>query len=130
LDEWIDRGKDGLYAVRRLRDADRILTPQALAKMNASAKAMAGKNYDLYFEWSDNRIYCSELVWKIYKDGTGLEVGHLQKLKDFELSNPVVKAKLKERYGNNIPMNEKVISPADIYESDLLETIVGEYIAP
>lgn len=130
LDEWINRGKDGLYAVRRLKDADRILTPQTLTKMKAAAKAMTGKNYDLYFEWSDNRIYCSELVWKIYKDGTGLELGHLQELKDFDLSNPVVKAKLQERYGHNIPMDEKVISPADVYESELLETIVGEYKAP
>lgn len=125
LEKWITRGKNGRYTVKRLKDTN-ALTPLALAKMKIAAKAMNGKNYDLYFEWSNNRIYCSELIWKLYKDATGLEVGHLKKLKDFDLSAPAVQQKMKERYGNNIPMDEKVISPADIYNSDLLETVIKE----
>jgi len=30
---------------------------------------------------------------------------------------------MKERYGTNIPLNEKVISPAAMFESDLLMII-------
>jgi uncharacterized protein YycO len=82
-----------------------------------------GKNYDSYFEGSDKRIYCSELVWKIYKGALGLEIGKLQKLSDFDLSSPAVKAKLKERYGTNIPREELVISPGEMFESELLETV-------
>jgi len=130
LNEWIARGEDGNYVVRRLKNADKVLTPEALSKMKTAATAMNGKNYDLYFEWNNDRIYCSELVWKIYREGTGLEIGQLDKLSDFDLSNPIVQSKLKERYGNNIPINEKVISPAVIYQSNLLETIFGEYKAP
>jgi len=87
---------------------------------------MEGKNYDLYFEWSDDRIYCSELIWKIYKEGTGLEIGKLEELADFDLSNPAVKAKLKERYGNTIPKHEKVISPAAMFDSELLYIVVNK----
>ncbi|WP_116787204.1 YiiX family permuted papain-like enzyme [Flavobacterium psychrotrophum] len=123
LSAWIARGKDSHYTVKRLKDT-RALTPLALTKMKTAARAMNGKNYDLYFEWSDDRIYCSELIWKLYKNATGLEVGHLKKLKDFNLSAPAVQQKMKERYGNNIPMDEKVISPADIYNSDLLKTVI------
>jgi len=123
LDEWTARGEHGDYTVMRLKDTS-VLTPASLQKMKAAGKAMAGKNYDLYFEWSDSRIYCSELVWKLYKDATGLEVGHLQKLSDFDLSSPAVQQKLKERYGNNIPKDEKVISPAAIYNSELLTTVI------
>ena len=129
LDNWIVRGENSTYTIKRLKDTT-ALTPEAFGKMKASAQKMTGKNYDLYFGWSDERIYCSELVWKLYKDGTGLEVGHLKHLKDFDLSNPAVQQKMKERYGNNIPMDEAVISPADIYESELLETVIGEYKAP
>jgi uncharacterized protein YycO len=75
----------------------------------------------LAFGWSDEKIYCSELVWKIYKRGADVEIGKLQQLSDFDLSSDIVKAKLKERYGDNIPMNETVISPAAIFESQLLE---------
>lgn len=121
---WIARGEKGRYAVRRLKDADKVLTPQVLRKMKAAATAMNGKNYDLYFEWSDDRIYCSELVWKIYKQGTSLEVGHLQQLKDFDLNNPIVKSKLRERYGKNIPLSEKVISPSALFDSELLYTVI------
>ena len=35
---------------------------------------MNNKDYDLYFEWSDDKIYCSELVWKIYKNGADIEL--------------------------------------------------------
>lgn len=124
LDNWIARGKDSHYVVKRLKNADEVLTDANFSKMKATAQKMGGKNYDLYFEWSDDRIYCSELIWKIYKEGTGIEIGKLQELKDLDLSNPAVKAKLKERYGNAIPVHEKVISPAAMFESDLLTTVI------
>lgn len=123
LDEWIARGKDGHYVVKRLKNADSVLTPKVIAKMKKKGRKMNGREYDLYFEWSNDRIYCSELVWKIYKQGTGIELGQLQQLKDFDLSAPAVKQKLRERYGSNIPQDEKVISPAAIFESELLYTI-------
>ena len=124
LADWIARGKDSHYVVKRLKN-DKVLTADNLKKMQAAGKRMAGKNYDLYFEWSDDRIYCSELIWKIYKEGTGLEIGKLEELADFDLSNPAVKAKLKERYGNTIPKHEKVISPAAMFDSELLQTITS-----
>jgi uncharacterized protein YycO len=126
IDKWIARGKDGHYVVKRLKDADKVLTAAALKKMKAVGKTFTGKDYDLYFEWSDDRIYCSELIWKIYKEGAGVEIGHLQKLQEFDLSNPAVKQKLKERYGNNIPKDEKVISPAAMFNSELLKTVTEE----
>ncbi|MFP9112830.1 YiiX family permuted papain-like enzyme [Flavobacterium sp. RHBU_3] len=129
LEDWIDRGQNDRYVIKRLKDTT-ALTPSALKKMKAVAKTMNGKDYDLYFEWNNDRIYCSELVWKLYKESTGLEIGHLKQLKDFDLTAPPVKLKLKERYGNNIPMDEKVISPKDVYDSELLETIAGTYVAP
>jgi len=53
-------------------------------------KYFEGKPYDLYFEWSDERIYCSELVWKLYKFLTGLRIGELNRLKEFDLTRPEV----------------------------------------
>ena len=55
-----------------------------------------GKDYDLYFEWSNEKIYCSELVWKIYKEGAGIEIGELEELSSFDLTNEIVKRKMKE----------------------------------
>jgi len=54
----------------------------------------------------------------------GIELGQLQHLRDFNLSSPTVKSKLKERYGNNVPLDEIVISPAAIFQSEKLMTVV------
>ena len=123
LGNWIARGEGGHYVVKRLREADRILTSQAVTKLRQAAAKFQGKLYDSYFEWSDKRMYCSELVWKIYDRGLGIRVGRLQKVRDLDLSDPVVKAKIKERYGNKVPLDETVISPGEMFSSDLLVTV-------
>ena len=56
----------------------------------------------------------------------GIEIGKLKTLKEFDLNNSIVKSKLIERYGDNIPLNEIVISPGDMFESDLLETVYSK----
>jgi hypothetical protein len=66
------------------------------------------------------------LIWKIYQQATGLEVGKLQHLRDFDLSSEAVKKKMKERYGDAIPMDETVISPVAIFESELLMTVAED----
>ncbi len=123
LKKWISRGKEGHYVIKRLKNSKEILTPETLAKMKQVGEKFKGKNYDLYFEWSDDKIYCSELVWKIYKEGAGIEIGKLEKLSDFDLNHKIVKQKIKERYGENLPLDEKVISPAAMFKSDKLETV-------
>ena len=123
LAKWIARGQDGKYVIKRLKNAAQLLTPSALAKMKQVGRTFQGKNYDLTFEWSDDKIYCSELIWKIYKRATGIEIGKLERLEDFDLTNAVVAKKMKERYGKNIPKDETVISPAAIFQSDLLYTV-------
>ena len=122
--EWIARSR-GRYAVKRLRGADSLLTPAVVNEMKSAGAKYLGKDYDSYFEWSDQRIYCSELVWKVYKKATGLEVGRLQPMREYDLSHPLVKATMQERYGNNIPLEEKMVSPGNIFDSKLLETVVS-----
>lgn len=127
LEKWIARGKDGRFVIKRLKNADKVLTSSTIEKMKDIGNQFNGKSYDLTFEWSDDKIYCSELIWKIYKRATGLEVGKLQKLKDFDLTDKTVQAIMKERYGDKIPMDEIVISPVAIYDSELLITVKSNY---
>lgn len=123
LNDWIKRGEKGHYVVKRIKKSESLLTPEALTKMKQVGEKYRGKDYDIYFEWSDSKIYCSELVWKIYKGAIDLEIGKLEKLGDFNLTNKAVKQKLAERYGDNIPENELVISPATMFNSDQLITV-------
>jgi uncharacterized protein YycO len=93
--KWADRGEDGRCVVKRRGEADRILTSQAVKRLRQAGAKFQGKPYDSYFEWSDKRIYCSELVWKIYDRGIGIRVGRLQKVRDLDLSDHIVKTKIK-----------------------------------
>ncbi|BDD05577.1 YiiX family permuted papain-like enzyme [Aureibacter tunicatorum] len=125
LKKWIVRGQNGHYIVKRLKNAETALTEDAIKKMKQVGSHYLNKPYDIHFEWSDDKIYCSELVWKIYKEATGIEVGSLQHLSDFDLRDKVVQSKMKERYGNNTPLDEPVISPAAMFHSDKLITVAG-----
>lgn len=123
LGKWIARGENKKYVIRRLKNSNEILTQMVLIKMKQIGQEFIGKNYDLTFEWTDDKIYCSELIWKIYKRATGIEIGKLEKLKDFDLTNEIVKSKMKERHGNKIPKDEIVISPKAVFDSEFLETV-------
>jgi cell wall-associated NlpC family hydrolase len=114
LSAWIERGEKGHFVAKRLRDSESRLTAATLQKMVAVGEQFMGKDYDLYFEWSDERIYCSELVWKVFERGAGIQVGRTQTIRDFDLSHPAVQAKVKERYGDHVPLKGVVVSPAAI----------------
>jgi hypothetical protein len=126
LEDWIKHGRDSKYVVKRLKN-ESILKPEVLQKMKDYSQQFDSKEYDAYFEWTDNRIYCSELIWKIYKNAAGIELSKLKELKDFNLTDPRVQKILKERYGNEIPLEEKVVAPSDLADSNLLKTVVDTY---
>jgi Permuted papain-like amidase enzyme, YaeF/YiiX, C92 family len=127
IEEWITHGKNDDYVVKRLKNAKELLTVATLQKMKTYGKQFLNKDYDLYFGWSDDKIYCSELVWKIYKNGANIELCNLEKLKSFNLENPKVKAILEQRYGKNIPLKEDVVAPSQIVNSKIVETIIDTY---
>ena len=124
LASWTAQGEGGRYVVKRLRPEAGIITPDALVKARAIISRLEGRSYDLTFAWSDERMYCSELVYKIYEHALGVRIGELQKLRDFDLADPAVEAKLRERYGSDIPLDEPVISPAAMFDSPHLELVV------
>lgn len=122
LASWIARGDGGRYILKRTRVE---LNSAQVAILRSSAKSFEGKPYDLYFEWSNERIYCSELVWKLYRQALGLELGRLQKLREFDLDDPLVKAKMRERYGAHVPLDEPVISPAALFAAPQLKAVAN-----
>jgi len=126
LRQFTSRGLNGHFVIKRLKNRDEALTPPVIRKMKGIATGFLGKNYDSAFLWSDARIYCSELVWKVYKRAAHIEVGELQKLRDFDLTHPRVKRLMKKRYGSSIPYDEKVIAPVQIFRSEKLYTVQEE----
>jgi hypothetical protein len=91
LASWIARGEGAHFVTKRLRDAATALTPAALTRLKAAGQPLLGRRHDLYFGWDDDRIYCSESIWKVYERGMGRRIGQLQQLRDFDLTTPPCK---------------------------------------
>jgi len=126
LDKFIKSGVDGHFSIKRLKNANQILTEEALLNMKKIGEKFYRKTYDLCFEWSDDKIYCSELVWKIYNEALNIEIGTPKTLSDYDLSYGPAQKIIKKRMARNgcsFSDNEIVISPADIFHSELLKTI-------
>ena len=120
IDEWIERGENAHYVVKRLKNADDVLNDDIIAKMKAAGEDDMGKDYDIYFNWSDDEIYCSELVWKVYKEGADIQISKKKQLKDFDLTSEAVHKVMDERYGDDVPLEETVVAPADLFASEKL----------
>lgn len=119
LDKWIERGVGKRYVIKRLKDSENV----DFAKVKSEVQKFMGKSYDWTFEWSDEKIYCSELVWKAYNKGASIQIGTLKKLKQFDLDSPVVQKIMQDRYGKKRPFEMDVIAPSDMFESTKLRTI-------
>ncbi len=126
INTWIDRDPDRHFVLKRLKNSEKILTKENLRKLEIVASFLKGKPYDFVFNWSDEKIYCSELVWKIYDRALSIRVGRLRKLIDFDLSSPDVQMKLKERYPKGVPLEETAVSPQDVFQSENLVTVYSQ----
>lgn len=116
INEWIKRGEGEKYWIKKpITTLTEIQKKQIFDYLDLQI----GKNYDKKFQWSDNKIYCSELVWKAYNQA-GIKLCEPKKFKDFSLESKVVKKEIVKRYGNTINLNEKVVAPSDLYDSKLL----------
>ena len=113
LAQWAARAADDQIQIYRLDDAESRWTAEKQAELKAAATARLGRPYDIYFRWDEERLYCSELVYKLYQEVLGVEVGRLRRIDDFNLDNGVVQKKMRERYGQELPLSMKVVSPAD-----------------
>ena len=123
LDAWIARAPS-TFVARRLKDAGRFFTPEGTAKLVAVSKRYMGRPYDPAFDWSDDKMYCSELVWKTYHEAFGVDLGSPRALRSFDLTSPLVRTALAQRYGKaTIPLDSVMIAPQQIFDSELLETV-------
>jgi hypothetical protein len=123
LEHWIARG-GGQVAVARLNEAEAVLTPEALAAMTEEFAKLRDKRYDFYFQWSDERIYCSELVQKIYERALGLTLAEPRKVGDYDLSDPAVQKLIRERFpGGHLDLEEPAVAPSDLLASPLMSRV-------
>ena len=127
LDKWITGGDGGWYTVKRLKNASKVLTPEVSARLRIAGNRFLGRSYDSHFQWSDNKIYCSELVWKVYHEGMDLELTPLRTMGEYMLDDSRVQKLIEKRWGSSFDPDEPVIAPGDLDMSPMLETVYSNY---
>ncbi len=123
MSTWISRGKGGSVVVKRLRDAPSLITEEKAAALRSLGKSYLGRPYDPLFEWSDQAIYCSELVHKVYHRALGIELASLQRIGSLDLGSAEAQRIARQRWGGLPPANQLIISPARLYDSPKLVTV-------
>lgn len=121
LEDFIARGRAEAFTARRLKTT---VTPEAYQKARDWAHAQIGREYDVRFGWDDRKLYCSELVWKIYQRA-GVELCAPRRFRDYDLQRPAVRKMIEQRYGgmDRLPLDEKVVAPSDLADSPLLAEV-------
>lgn len=120
LQDFIRRGKNNEFRIYRFK----YFNPETMTQKLYTAIQKLNKPYDIYFEFSNERTYCSELVYKAMLQVTGQEIGTLQKLKEMRLDGPYVKELIAERLteiGRELNPEEPIITPiSQMKDKDLI----------
>jgi hypothetical protein len=126
LNHFIARGENKHYTILRLKNDSLVKLDAITQNMKNYLNKQIDKNYDWVFNWSESEMYCSELVYKAYLKA-GISIAKTKLLRDYNLSHPIVQKQLKERYGNNIPLNDTMVAPSDIAKDQRLKVVFDNY---
>jgi|WetSurMetagenome_2_1015567.scaffolds.fasta_scaffold18241_6 hypothetical protein len=118
---WIARGNESQFAVFRLK----ALYQKYISAMIKESEKFLGFPYDVLYELDDEKIYCSELVYKAFKNASGEKLGRLRKLK--ELNWQPYKEFIIDLAGE-LPLNRLMITPKDLSEASQLEKVFSNGI--
>jgi len=123
LERFISKGKNHRYMVLRSNE----INESKFLKMKTFVKGLLGKNYDLKFQWNNDEMYCSELVWKAF-NRVGIKLSEPKTFRDFNLSTEVAKREILKRFKNSIfSLDETVVAPVDIAENKNLKLVFSNY---
>jgi hypothetical protein len=90
LRKWIEKGQNKHYITKRLINADSLLSSERIQKLRKEAQDNIFKEIEKSNNWSDDKMYNTELIWKIYKRSLNVELVKLEIAKDSSSSEYVL----------------------------------------
>jgi hypothetical protein len=116
LPQWVQRGRGRRFVAYRLDASFSTSIPGILAE----GRKFLGRPYDIHYKFDDEKIYCSELVFKAIQAATGRTVGKVQRIGDLNW-------KPHEDYIRSIegrvPLDRELISPQALSEAKELAKV-------
>ena len=117
LKEWIKRGRGSRVDVFRLHQEHRKHIPAFIKALDK----YQDRPYDIRYRMEDKFIYCSELVYKAWRDATQQELGKLEKLGDLNWE-PYTDTITKYE-GGDPPLDRLMITPISLSKAEQLEKV-------
>lgn len=105
IEKFIASAKNDNWCIRR--------PGQTISKPIRYRKYL-GQPYDLEFRFDNGKMYCSELVWLIYKEN-GIELCKPRKVSSFAMTRLPKVRKLMQKRG--ISMDQEAVAPVDLYKA-------------
>ena len=114
FDKFIARGVDSKYWLKRSNKEN----------IKIKYKSYLGKPYDLAFRFDNDKYYCSELIYDIYKNQLGIELCKPKKVSDYLIlwtdKLPKIEMAMKKR---GITKEQYAVAPVDIFNSEHLNDV-------
>lgn len=121
LFSWISRGRKFNFDVYRLKSEH----AEAIPEFIKAARGYSGLPYDIKYEMDDEKIYCSELIYKAFKTATDEELGELKALGEM---NWKPYAKTIEYFESGpVPTKRMMITPVAVSKSTSLNNVFSYY---
>jgi len=117
LKEFLFRGRGGGFMVYRLRDEHSEHIPETIQ----CCEKYLGRPYDIRYRLDDEKIYCSELIWKAYRDATDGQ--HLGTLVKFGKMNWQPYETLIRQIEGDVPVDREMITPVELARARQLEPV-------
>lgn len=118
LKQFLFRGRDLRFAVYRLKSRFQQYVPATIA----NTKTYLGRPYDVRYRMDDERLYCSELIYKAYHEASGQQFGKMVRLSDL---NWKPFARTIEHFEKGpVPTDREMITPKDLSEAEQLEPVL------
>ena len=117
LADWIGQGREDAFVAYRLRAP----LAEKIPAIITAAEKYEGRPYDFHYDFDDEKIYCSELLWKATRDATGVKLCKIQKLGELKWQPYEDVIRYLEK--GALPLERAMITPRSVTEDPRLEQI-------
>jgi len=107
ISRWIAHGRGEWFVAYRMNSDLSAKIPEILTE----ARKYLGRPYDIHYRFDDERIYCSELIFKAVKTATGCRLGEVQRLGDLDW-RPY--ANFIRSIEGEVPLDREMITPESL----------------
>ncbi len=119
---WIIRGRGAKFSVFRLKEAYKEIIPSFIKE----SQKYLGLPYDINYEFDDEKIYCSELIYKSFYDATQEKMGVLVKLKELKWESH--RSFIESIEASGVPLEREMITPKDLSRATQLQKVFSNGI--